>query len=846
MQIQCSPRLKRRQSKVNSIVLLSLLAGLSFPSASATDAYADVDLPQQLTEVKLAGNTGLKLSINQFGDEVQIASSKGTLVLRAVAAGVIRVRGYVNPSALNPAKSLVVNPDAFQARSQFRIGQNSDSIDFDTGEVKVRVYNSSLRISFLDQKDRVISEDLPDQDTELSKGADPKKGFAVFKKMPEDEHYYGMGDKTGPLDRRGGSFTFWNTDPPLWQESSDPLYKSIPFVLAMRGGSSYGIFLNSTFRSYFDMGKTVRDVYSFGAERGAMDYYFFYGPDPKNVIEQFTALVGRMPLPPLFSLGYQQSRGSYFPDSKVKDIANELRKRKIPTDVIYLDGDYKQGGHPFTVDKKLFPDLAGLLSELKQNGFKTVISMDPYVSKTPGEKPYDEGLANGYFAKNPDGAPYVGTVWPGDVCFADFANSKVRAWWGGLHSAFIEAGVRGIWDDMNEPAVFKRADRTVPLNVVHDLDGEKQEHRQFHNIFAMQNTRATYDGLLALKPNQRPFVLTRSGFAGSQRFAATWTGDNTSSWNHMRISVPELLNLGVSGYTFAGADIGGFNGFSGGPTPELLTRWMQLGAFNPLFRNHSDGVTRPREPWVDGPEHEAARRRLIEERYKLLPYIYTSMEEASRTGVPLMRPMFLDFPKEDVFLTNGEQFMFGSDLLVAPKLWEIPGSYPVQLPAGAWYEYWTGKKVAGAQCLSVDPALNTMPIYVREGAMLPVQAIVQNVEEKPAGPLQLRFYLKNAENVAATAYFDDGDSFDYKKGQYLRLQSSTTKSSDRVDLKISCSGEYKAAPAQVKIALYGVDMTVGSITVDGSPLQNWVQSNDLLTLPELALGAHQILIARQK
>src|SRR5262249_54907755 len=337
---------------------------------------------------------------------------------------------------------------------------------------------------------------------------------------------------------------------------------------------------------------------------------------------------------------------------------------------------------------------------------------------------------NSYFVKNPDGLVYVGKVWPGESVFPDFTRDEVRKWWGTLYSDFVTMGIRGFWNDMNEPAIFERADKTMPLDTVHSLEGRKTDHREIHNVFGMQNARATYEGMLRLQPDVRPFVLTRAAYAGAQRYASTWTGDNSSTWNHMRISIPQLLNLGISGYAFVGDDIGGF---AGSPTPDLLTRWMELGAFNPIYRNHGTKGSRDREPWVDGAEHETIRRRYIETRYRLLPYIYTSMEETSRTGIPLMRPMFLEFP-DKTFETTDTEFMFGPDLLVAPKVDEKFEPYEATLPAGPWYDFWTGRSAGSTKGL--NPQLDTLPVFVRGGSILPEQPVVQNTAEVPQGPLQ--------------------------------------------------------------------------------------------------------------
>ena len=790
-----------------------------------------------------------RIFVSQQNNEYVIRNNRFScpeLRISAIDPSVIRVRysyavrrstllaaGVIIPqSDERKNNSLVIKPDFAKARSRMQLNETRDYLSLATEQVRVKVNKVTLAIQFEDNHGHVVLED--DYVSPVTKVG---TGFQITKRSPLDEHYFGLGDKSGPLDHRGQSYCFWNSDPPLWQESTDPMYKSIPFLLAMRNGSAYGIYLDNTYRSFFDLCKRQADRISFGAESGPIDYYFFYGPTPKNVLESFTGLVGRMPLPPMFSLGYQQSRGSYAPESAVKDVAAQLRERKIPCDVIYLDGDYKQDARPFTVDQVKFPDFPGLLKDLSSKGFKTVISMDPYIAKVPGDKKFEEGASKGYFLKKPDGNIFLGKVWAGECAFADFSRPEVRRWWGGLHSDFVRDGVRGIWDDMNEPALFGTPERTLPLNTVHGSGKDLREHRELHNVFALENTHATYDGLRSLQPNLRPFVLTRSGFAGGQRYAATWTGDNTSSWNHMRISVPQLLNLGLSGFCFAGSDIGGFNGFSGGPSPELLTRWMQLGAFNPLFRNHSDGVTRKREPWVDGPGHEGIRRKYIEERYRLLPYIYTCMEEASRTGAPLMRPLFLEFPKDKSVETNSEQYMFGPDILVAPKLWEIAGPYPVLLPTGEWFEFQNGKSHMSSESLNVNPELADLPLFVRAGAILPRQPLVQHTGEKPDGPLELRVYQGKNKTGSGRLYLDDGESMNYLKTDrqdYLKLDFRSEMIDDKLEIKVGPSnGGYAPWFENLQVVLVGIEKDPKTLTLDGNFLIGWRRSGHELILPAM-------------
>jgi alpha-glucosidase len=814
-----------------TVLRKSISITLVFVVCQLVEAHAQTSLPQ--ADWQTLGDVS---SFEKRDDGIEIHAQRGNVRITAVSQTTVRVR-YSFQNESQQLTSFAVLPQAFQNNDpKLEIADAADHISLQTGSLTVRVYKSPLRIAFLQPSGALISEDLPSLPVMFD-----GSGFKVWKTMPEDEHYFGLGDKTGPMDHRDLAFTMWNTDAFGWQESTDPLYKDIPFIFALRDGASYGIFLDNTYRSSFEFGKEQAGSYSFGADGGGLDYYFFYGPQPKRVIEQFTELVGRTPLPPLFALGYQQCRYSYYPESQVRRIATEFRKRKIPADVIYLDIDYQKNNRPFTVDTERFPNFQGMIRDLRAEGFKVVAITDLHIADLPGYRPYDEGMKSDYFVKNPDGSVYVGKVWPGDSVFPDFTREQVRRWWGTLYTDFVNDGLRGFWNDMNEPAVFRYPSKTMPLDVVHSVEGRHADHREIHNVFGMENARSTYEGLLRLQPNLRPFVLTRAAFAGTQRYAATWTGDNSATWNHMRLSIPQLLNLGLSGYAFVGADIGGFNG---SPTPELLTRWMELGAFNPIYRNHAAKETRFREPWVDGPEHEAIRRRYIETRYRLLPYIYTSMEETSRTGVPLMRPMFMEFPGQSNLALNDREFMFGEELLIAPKVWDFVGKYSVSLPAGDWYEFWTGAKVAGGKEIELNPALDALPVFVKSGSIIPEQPVVQNVDETPRGPLILEVYP--GPQCHGTLYSDDGNTFAYQNGETLRVEFTCNAATDHVDVDISAAqGPFQPWFHEVQFQIHGVGRNVAKVVADSHNVTGWKLQSGVLILPPLSWGKTGLHVSAQ-
>ena len=458
-----------------------------------------------------------------------------------------------------------------------------------------------------------------------------------------------------------------------------------------------------------------------------------------------------------------------------------------------------------------------MVHDLGEQGFKVITIADLHIKKLPGYKPYDEGIAGDHFVKNPDGSVYIGDVWPGPSAFPDFTRPATRKWWGTLFTDFVNTGIRGFWNDMNEPSVFVSPDKTMPLTTVHRVDDRVTDHREIHNVYGMANVRATYEGMLTLRPDLRPVVMTRAAYSGTQRYAATWTGDNTSTWTHLRMSLPMLLSLGVSGYPLAGDDIGGFGG---SPAPDLLTRWIEVGAFNTIYRNHTSFGTADQEPWAHSPEQEAIRKRFIETRYRLLPYIYTSMEETSRTGIPLMRPMFLEFPSESNLITNEEEYMFGHDLLVAPQVSELMDPLHVQLPAGEWYDYWSGKRVTGDHSLNLKPKLDELPVFVRAGSIIPQQPVIQHVEEIPNGPLELRVYP--GADCHGSIYADDGNTFAYRRGIYSRIQLSCAARANLIEVNVARpEGSYVTWWKQVQVVVFGVPGSPKQVVIDGEATNAW-------------------------
>jgi alpha-glucosidase len=798
--------------------------------AATSQANSTAEAQQKPAFVRLDRVTASRPTPNG----IEIRSGTAVVQITALRDDVVRVR-VGSTGQLPEDASWAVSASARTASVNVTQENNATSVGFRTAKLHVSVRKEPLELTVTDMQGRVIVAQLPGRPIEYNGAA-----FRVYMKSPEDEHYFALGDKPGPLDRRNEAFSDWNTDAFGWQESTDPIYKSIPYFMTFRKGAAAGVFLDNTWRASFDFNKEYRDGYSFGSEGGPLDCYIFYGPEPKTVVQTWAWLTGLTPLPPLWSLGFQQSRYSYYPEAEVRRVADKLRSERIPADVIWLDIDFQLKNRPFTVDPERFPHFEQMVKDLRAEHFRTVVITDLHIADLPNSdyKPYDEGTAGDHFVKNPDGSTYVGTVWPGKAVFPDFTQKASREWWGSLYSDFVAKGVAGFWNDMNEPAAFLVPSKTMPDETVHRIDEpgfttRVASHLEIHNVFGMQNTRGTFEGLLKLQPNVRPFVMTRASYAGGHRYAATWTGDNSSNWSHLRETVPQLLNLGLSGFSMAGADVGGF---AGSPQPELLTRWLEVAAFQPIDRDHTESGSNPQEPWENGtPEDVNLRRRYIEERYRLLPYLYSTVEEMTRTGLPIVRPLFLEFPNGSVDgqpldLTNAGAFLLGPSLMVAQSPFpDEVQDYNVGLPPVGWYDYWTGAKVdssTGRKGIDNAPVaqpevrihrtLDTLPVFARAGSIVPEQPLVQSTEEKPEGPLTLRVYPPTAigNDCAGSIYLDDGISYNFKNGNFLRTSFTCRLTAQGIIVTVAPrQGTFVPWWKQLSVEVYGASKPATGATV---------------------------------
>ena len=763
-------RRARRLKTSHAHKLLAALAALLLLPAGARAAWraaGDVRaVARQADGVVLTLTSGARVSVTFSDIEV-------VRVRLAPSGAFERDLSY----AVEPKDRKTVRAAVTEARDEVRIS----SLNGTTVVVKRRPFS----VSVLDPDGRAVAEADPARPPSF----DPDTGAVETSlKRVEWETYYGLGEKAGAtLSRDTQQFVMWNTDTYAYPRGLDPIYQSIGFYIALRQvreplasgtgtarGFAYGLFLDNTSRTYFDMGKTDPGRVTFGAASGELNYYVFTGGrehTPKNVLRDYTELTGRTPLPPLWALGNQQSRWSYYPEARVREVARGFRESRVPADVIYLDIDYMDGFRVFTWNRERFPDPAKLMADLREQGFRVVLIIDPGVKVDPNYSVYKEGQAGGHFVKTAGGEELHASVWPGVCAFPDFTDARAREWFGSLYRQNLDEGIAGFWNDMNEPGVFlsdqtPKPDtyhhpmKTFPVDARHAGDGRPGTHGRYHNVYGMQMARATFEGLRRLRPDARPFVLTRAGYAGVQRYAAVWTGDNVASWDHLRLSIPMLLNMGVSGVPFVGADVGGF---SGNPSPELYTRWLQAAALTPFLRSHSEAGSNPHEPYSFGEEFTKINRASVELRYRLLPYLYSLFNEHTRTGAPVMRPLWFEYPDDTRTYTIEDEYLVGRDLLVAPVVRESATKRGVYFPAGDdWVDWWTGKRYEGGKDAEVEAPLDRLPLFARAGATIPTQPVIQHTGEMMKAPLVLT--VVRGADATSHIYEDAGDGYEYRRG----------------------------------------------------------------------------------
>ncbi len=712
-----------------------------------------------------------------------------------------------------------------------------------TSALQLLIDKKPARFSFQTLDGKIINEDDVLGASWIGEQA------TLYKKLQDGERFIGLGEKTGNLDRRGSGYQNWNTDAYAYHSSADPLYSSIPFYIGVHHHLCYGIFLDNTHKTYFNFGASNNRFASLAADAGELNYYFIYGNSIQEIIQHYTWLTGRMELPPQWSIGYQQCRYSYYPDKEVLNVARTFREKEIPADAIVLDIHYMEKYKIFTWDKKNFPDPKGMIDTLKKDGFHIVIMCDPGIKAERGYETYEDGVSKEVFLKYPDGENYTGQVWPGWCHFPDFTNPKTRSWWADKFKDYVNLGVEGFWNDMNEIATWGHS---LPENIEFDFDGNKATTRRGRNVFGFQMARSTYEGTKKLMKGKRPFNLTRSGFAGIQRYSALWTGDNVSYDEHMMLGIRIVNSLGLSGVAFAGYDAGGFVGDA---NTKLFARWISIASLSPFFRAHTMINTRDSEPWSYGEEVEQICRNCIKFRYQLMPYIYSLFHEASQTGMPVQRSLAIDYTHQPL-VYDGQyqhQYLFGPTILVAP-VESTKELMKIFLPEGEWYYLYSGKIYSGDQEIMLECPIHKLPVFIKAGSVLPMQKSVMNSSEK-TDELILHVYA-GEHSSEFIFYSDDGETFQYQKGEFAKrkIQYNTIESKLIVG---KTEGALKEQFTKLKFIFHG--LAADEVTINSekkslaqfnhsffSPLEKYDPINDPDSMGEELVKSIQIEYALEK
>ncbi len=727
------------------------------------------------------------LSFEKTAYGLNAKSAEGRMSVQFYSASIARVTMTHGEEFDNYPFAVVAQP----ARVDFSMDDQSSFLEVNTKRLRIKILKDPVTLSFADKAGVILNEEDPGLGTSWI-----GEQVTSYRRMQDGERFIGLGEKTGSLDRRGSGYQNWNTDTFNYSLIEDPLYCSTPFYMGIHNGVQYGIFLDNSHKTFFNFGASNDRFSSFYADAGDMNYYFIVGDSIAEILSSYSHLTGRMPLPPKWSLGYQQCRYSYYPDSEVRTIAKTFRNKDIPADVIVLDIHYMDRYKIFTWDPVNFPDPQGLINYLKEQHFEVVLMCDPGIKIEEGYKPYEDGKSKDVFLKYPDGGYYTGQVWPGWCHFPDYTQEKARKWWKDQLKQYSDLGVEGYWNDMNEIATWGHM---LPENVEFDHDGDHVTSRKARNLYGMMMARSTYEATKALL-GKRPFNLTRSGFSGVQRYAAVWTGDNVSYEEHMMLGVRMVSSMGLTGIPFAGYDVGGFVGEA---STKLFARWISIGAFSPFFRGHTMVNSRDAEPWAFGEEVETISRNFIRFRYQLMPYLYSLFYEASQTGMPVQRSLAITDTHEPRVYSPvfQHQYYFGPSLLVCP-VESTKEFVKIFLPAGNWYSLYDGVLLEGNRELIVECPIHNLPVFVKAGSLLPMQAPVMHTRELVT-ELILHVYTGQIDTTF-DLYEDDGVTFAFESGA-SSLRRLSYKGQARKVTVGATEGSFQSSFKTLKIVVHGAN-----------------------------------------
>ncbi|MEM9858307.1 MAG: TIM-barrel domain-containing protein [Bacteroidota bacterium] len=753
---------------------------------------------------KLSQPIGAINEVNTIEHGYEIKTEWANLQIRGYNDNIIRIHAFKQEPQLH---SYAVE---MQPIGQLVKKENKEEITLRTAKITLAIARTHTSLTFKNAENQVLNQD----DSTLGISWIGEQ-ITNYKSLQAGERFIGLGEKTGPLDRKGKAYEHWNTDQYAYDKGTDPLYCSTPFYVGIHSGICYSIFLDNSHKSHFNFGASNDRFSSFSVDAGDLNYYFIYGENVAEIIKHYTALTGRMPLPPIWSIGYQQCRYSYYPDKEVLSLANTFQEKQIPADVIVLDIHYMEKFKIFTWDREHFKNPEEMIKALQAKGFHVVVMCDPGIKIEEGYEPYESGLEEDIFLKYPDGSNYSGEVWPGWCHFPDFTDGRARAWWRDKLKTYTDLQIDGFWNDMNEIATWGNA---LPELIEFDFEGHKTTAREGRNVYGMLMSRGTYEGAKELLKGKRPFNLTRAGFSGIQRYAAVWTGDNVATDEHLMIGVRLVNSMGLAGIAFAGYDVGGF---VGNASEHLFARWIQVGAFTPFFRGHSMVNSRDSEPWSYGEEVEEISRNFIRLRYMLMPYLYSCFYETSLTGMPVARSLAIDYSAEAKVFEKlyQQQFLFGPSMLIVPV--ESTKEYEkVYFPPGRWYNFFTDEVTEGDNERLVECAIETLPVYVKESAIIPMAPEVGLNTSELGDMLEVHVYKGRVESEFEL-YFDDGTTFEYQKEQFQKRLIIYEPDSSVLKLT-EAKGDFKAGFKTLRICFHGFSLK--SVTQDDASVQ--IQTKD--------------------
>lgn len=766
---------------IQAVAFLFLLTGIAKAS--------DIVHPGNCRSYSVDGNTAVFSCENNI--KVQI---------KEVGPGVIRI-WYDTDNFHRNNQSFAVVADESNGNQKLNISEQPQHYEIYTGDLIIRVRKAPFHISIFDKYQKLLMDDYQNRGFEMD-----STQMASHISLRPGERIYGLGEKNGSINRVGHQFKMWNSDNPCYQVDKDPLYKSIPFFMSSEG---YGIYFDNTFKTTYHFGTESADNYLFATPGGEMIYYFIYGPSYKQIIGRYMNLTGHPIMPPDWALGFSQSRGMLTNEKLTREIANGFRKRQIPCDIIFQDIGWTQYLQDFNWRKENYMDPVKMLDDLENQGFKVIVSQDPVVSQA-NKKQWNEADSLGYFVKDIRTGKSYDMPWPwgGNCGVVDFTNPAVADWWGNYQQKVIDQGVRGFWTDMGEPA-WSNEEATDRLNMKHYLG----MHAEIHNVFGLTWDKVVTEEFEKHNPNTRIFQMTRSAFAGMQRYTFGWSGDAgngedvTKGWKKLAGQIPLALSAGMGGIPFWSCDISGYCGdiTDYQAEGELYTRWIQFGVFNPISRAHHEGNNAV-EPWRFGPKVEAICKKAIERKYQLFPYIYSYARKAHDTGLPLMRALMLEYPDDPETANLNTEFLFGKELLVAPVTEEGAASKKVYLPEGKWIDFHHPETIYdGKQWIDYPVSLETTPLFVRKGSIVPMMPVMQYIQQEPHYPLILHVYPASVNKRASfSIYEDDGQSNDYKRNIFAERQlvCSTTREAYTINYSLKVENGYHITPRELVYRLY--------------------------------------------